>query len=155
MSAKVKVIFIVLGVLLLPFCCLSAATISTSLYSAFREGTEWRSETTPLSEEVVQDLCDKFSLQPSHDLCDQNGVVYAPAFFDAIDATFVPGISTYDEVQEILSNYQTKLEPPVTLADGTNYFVSHYDLKGDNITEVGFFFYGNGKLMKIIFRTGK
>jgi hypothetical protein len=146
-------LFIVIAILAF-LGCLIAATACASVYSAYRGATEWREKTTPLSKEVIQDLCSEFSLPPDHDLCRQDAGVYAPDFFPVIRDTFIPEISTYEDIQGKLGKYQSYLEPLTRQANGKEYFVSRYDLKGDDVTSIVFFFHGNGVLERIAFVTG-
>lgn len=118
---------------------------------------KWKQKTTPLSPATVKELC--VILESTEDeLCrEEQENVYAPDFFPVIDEVFNKRNTTYTDVQEKISKYQTELEPLSKRSDGSNYFVSHYDFRGDGVTRVGFFFYGdyqNNRLMKIIFIYG-
>ena len=46
----------------------------------------YRSYTTPLSKEVVEDLCSKLEIQETSEHCVSDAVVYGPDFFDEIEA---------------------------------------------------------------------
>ena len=110
--------------------------------------------TTPLEPAVVQDLCHKLELSRDGPLCQPEAVVYAPDFFPAVRALFKPGVTTYDDIQGKLGNYQYKREPLITQADGTTYFTSSYDLKGDRVFPIHFFFTKEGTLEKIFATVG-
>ncbi len=105
--------------------------------------------TSPLEAAVVQDLCQKLALSEDDPLCRPGAVVYAPDFFPAVRASFEPGVTTYDDVQEKLGSYQYKHGSLVTLADGTAYFRCWYDFEGDHVFPVVFIFTDDGILERI------
>ena len=106
--------------------------------------------TSPLEAEVVHDLCQKFDLLKDDSSCQPGAVVYAPDVFPAIIHSFEPGVTTYDDVQEKLGRYLYEREPTTTLADGSTYFVSAYDFRGDRVFTIGFLFGGDGVLQRIL-----
>ena len=110
--------------------------------------------TTPLEEEVVQDLCQKLALAEDDPLCQVGAIVYAPDFFPAVRASFQPGVTTYEDVQEKLGDYQYKRGQLVTQADGAAYFVCDYDFNGDRVFPVGFFFTDEGILERLFATVG-
>lgn len=110
--------------------------------------------TSPLEATVVQDLCQKLALSEDGPLCQPGAIVYAPDFFSAVRASFEPGVTTYDDVQEKLGSYQYKRGELITQADGTAYFVCDYDFNGDRVFPVSFFFTGDGVLERIIATVG-
>jgi hypothetical protein len=117
------------------------------------EKLNWKEKTTPLDPTIVRDLCMAFSLRLDDTRCQPDSIVYAPEFFDVIRETFAPSTgtwATYDKVEGKIGKYQYKLEPPVTQADGTTYFVAKYDLRGDQVFPIGMFFDGNGNLFRIV-----
>jgi len=109
---------------------------------------------SPLETAVVQDLCQKLALAEDDPLCQPGAVVYAPDFFPAVRTTFQPGITTYDDVQEKLGDYQYKKGQLVTQVDGTKYFVCDYDFNGDRVFPVGFFFTDEGILKRVFATVG-
>ena len=114
---------------------------------------DWKEKTTPLDPTVAGDLCVTFSLSSDDKRCQSGSTVYAPDFFDVIRKTFAPSKgawATYEEVQEKIGKYQYRFEPLVTQADGTTYFVAGYDLRGDRVYPIGMFFYGDGRLFRIV-----
>lgn len=110
----------------------------------------WRSTTSPLSEEVLKDLCEKFSGQESTRLCTSREPIFAPHFFPIISDEFQVGRATYDEVQAKLGEYQKWKGPVITLGSGEKYFEAWYDLKGDSRTAIIFYFSENGEVIRII-----
>jgi hypothetical protein len=117
----------------------------------------WRAHTSPLSQDVTDDLCLKFKLPSNDPLCQPGSRVYAPDFFNVIRATYQPkngSWATYDEVQQKLGKYQFLYEPPVTTGNGFTYFVAHYDLKGDQVFPIVMFFYADGRLWRLIADVG-
>ena len=114
----------------------------------------WRSLTNPLPSSTVNDLCRKFSLSKNENLCDSKKPVYADEFFPVIAKSLPVGKATFEEVNVELGTYEAAREPPVTQSDGLQYYVIHYDLRGDGITELHFFFTEEGKVYKINYRLG-
>jgi hypothetical protein len=102
----------------------------------------WKKYTTPLTSETTKSLCEKFSISES-ELCKNNKEVYAPDFFPIFTKNFQVGSATYQEVQTKLAEYQFALDPVKKGMDGKPYFISRYDLRGDGVTSVAFFFNGD------------
>ena len=103
---------------------------------AYRDN--YKLHTTPLSEDVVNDICSKLEIKDSSENCKINAVVYGPDLFDEIKTYFknLPEQDkTYDVVQEKLGVYLDYCEKPYP--DGS--YVCHYDLRGDNIYPILFF----------------
>jgi hypothetical protein len=142
----------IVGLLVFFICAIAARGTLTGLWDVPAK-LNWREKTTPLDPVVARDLCVAFSLSSDDERCQPDSVVYAPDFFDIIRETFAPNNgawATYDDVQEKIGKYQYKFEPPVTQADGITYFVVGYDLRGDGIYTIGMFFYGDGRLFRIV-----
>jgi hypothetical protein len=117
----------------------------------------WRSKTSPLDQDTVNDLCLKFELASNDRRCQPGQEVYAPDFFRVIRDTFQPKSgewATYSEVQQKLEAYQFKFDPPVTTGQGMTYFRAHYDLRGDQVYPIGMFFYSDGRLFRLIADVG-
>ena len=116
---------------------------------------DWRSTTSSLSQEVVDDICTKFDADSSFPACKTKHSIFAPDLFPLIKEKFSSEDgSTYDDVQLMLSQYQTDYEAPVSLGNGEQYFVSWYDLRGDGETAIVFFFNGEGRINEIIYHLG-
>jgi hypothetical protein len=122
-----------------------------------KNATHWREKTSPLSQNVIQDICQKFEIPPNDSRCKPGAIVYAPDFFGDITRDFRAknGVySTYGDVQKKIGSYQFKYEPPVTENNGLTYFVARYDLRGDRVYPIVMFFYGDGRLFRIIADVG-
>lgn len=122
-----------------------------------RDIVNWRDKTSPLDQAVINDLCSKFALPPNDARCRPGAVVYAPDFFGTIRDAFEPKNSPwakYDDVQEMLGQYQFRYERPVTTGQGLTYFVAHYDLRGDRVFPITMFFYADGRLWRLIADVG-
>jgi hypothetical protein len=113
----------------------------------------YKLHTTPLPQTVVDDMCFKLNLKATSEHCRSDMVVYAPDFFEEIKAYFnnLPDQSkTYDAVQDKLGTYLVSCETP----DPDGMYVCHYDLKGDGIYPVAFFFDKHNRYYRIIASTG-
>lgn len=154
---KLKKIMIVVGtimlaVFLLLVCSVAGKGALAGLWDVPAK-LNWKEKTTPLDPAVVRDLCMAFSLSSEDKRCQSESVVYAPEFFGIIKETFAPSKGpwmTFDEIQEKIGKYQYRFEPPVTQVDGVTYFVVGYDFRGDRVYPIGAFFYGDGKLWRLV-----
>jgi hypothetical protein len=66
------------------------------------EKLNWMAKTSPLSSDVVRDLCAAFSLPKDDQRCQPNSVVYGPDFFGEVRTIFAPKDkpwATYGQVQ--------------------------------------------------------
>jgi hypothetical protein len=152
---KVSAITIAIGIGLL-FLIILVQVVRFGIYD-YKDLTHWREKTSPLHEDVIQDICLKFIIPPNDSRCKSGSKVYAPDFFGDITRAFRAknGIySTYDEVQNKIGKYQFDYEPPVTDGSGRTYFVVWYDLRGDRVFPIVMFFYGDGRLYRIIADVG-
>ncbi len=152
-----KIISIAFGVLILVllmgFICLPGIIGAFIGLSDIPDMLNWKSHTSPLSQDVIDDLCLQFNLSANDPRCQTGARVYAPDFFSVIRATFQPKNgpwATYEEVQKRLGKYQFLYEPPVTTGNGFTCFVAHYDLRGDQVFPIIMFFYADGKLWRLI-----
>lgn len=118
---------------------------------AYRDN--YQLHTTPLPKETVDDLCSKLFINDSSEHCKQGAVVYAPDLFDEIKMYFrsLPDKrKTHKTVEEILGTYLTFCESPYP--DGS--YVCHYDIRGDKIYPIAFFFDKEGFYYRIIANIG-
>jgi hypothetical protein len=118
---------------------------------AYRD--DYTLHTTPLAESVVQDVCLKLGILESNEHCQPGVMVYAPDLFDEIKMYFVnlPGPNkTYEVVQDKLGAYLDYCEKPNP--DGNRR--CRYDLRGDDLYPVFFYFDKNDLYYRIIANTG-
>lgn len=151
-SAGVYVLLFILCLLAFPISLIAGRYVALSL----PEDKSWKTETSPLLADVVNDLCSKLFL-PRDPICSGNSDVYAQDFYSAISRNFDKEDTTYQYVQQSLGKYQIELEPIEYSNNGYTYFVSYYDLRGDGYSKIVFFFYGNyedNHLMRIHFHSG-
>lgn len=102
----------------------------------------YKLHTTPLSNDVVDDICSKLAIKSSSENCKSN-TVYAPEFFDEIKTYFrnVPDQDkTYLNVDKILGTYLVYCEPPVPDGSYKGYYRCEYDIKGDKVFFIYFQF---------------
>jgi hypothetical protein len=148
--------FVLVLVAFLMFCRLLKTGAVLGYYD-YENAIHWRDKTEPLDSTVIKDLCSTFVLPASDPKCKPGSIVYAPDFFEDVIKTFRThdGIyATYDDVQKKIGKYQFKFEPPVTESDGKTYFVARYDFQGDRVFPIVMFFYGDGRLWRIVANTG-
>ena len=113
----------------------------------------YKLHTTPLLENVVEELCLKLDIMEFSEHCQNGVIVYAPELFGEIKTYFqnLPHPDrTYNVVQDKLGNYLDYCENPYP--DGS--YVCHYDLRGDNVYPILFFFDKKGTYYRIIANTG-
>jgi hypothetical protein len=111
----------------------------------------WRERTSPLSEEVLLELCQQFNLDDKDSRCKPGAKVYAPDFFKTIRNDFMHyhgEVVNYDYVQEKIGKYQYRCEP-VQKDSSAEYFICDYDLQGDRVYPIVIFFYSQGKIWRI------
>ena len=91
--------------------------------------------TTPLEEEVVEDVCEKF-LFSDDPRCEPDGITYAPDFFPEIRRYLHDGKGrlTHKDVQEKLGKYEYRCEDPIYYPSlNKTYYWCSYDLNGDRV----------------------
>ena len=146
------VIVVLLYVYVLPF--VNKVNQGLNAYEtrvAYRDN--YKLHTTPLPKNVVDDICSKLEIKTSSENCKPNAVVYAPELFDEIKVYFrdLPNQDkTYDIVQDKLGTYLVYCENP----DSDGNYVCHYDLRGDDVYPVAFFFNKAGFYYRIIANIG-
>jgi len=109
--------------------------------------------TTPLSKNVVKDICHKLGIIGSNEKCGPGAVVYAPDFFSEVK-TYFNSLSDqdkiYNAVQDKLDNYLISCEMP----DRDGNYVCVYDLRGDGVYPITFFFNKDNSYYRIITTIG-
>lgn len=148
-------IFLAILVIVVGLGAIYLFTGGVMLYDVIKDQVTWKDATTPLSQEVITDLCTQLEIDTTDARCviDNSSMVYGPDFFKDIYKVFTPDDSswaTYDEVEEIIGTYKYKCEPTVQLSDGTEYFVCAYDFAGDRVFPIAIFYFSNGNIMKLI-----
>jgi hypothetical protein len=111
----------------------------------------WRERTSPLSENVLGDLCEQFHLGDKDSRCKPGAKVYAPDFFKTIREDFINShgeVANYDYVQEKIGKYQYRCGP-VHKDSSAEYFICDYDLQGDRVYPIVIFFYSSGQIWRI------
>jgi hypothetical protein len=108
--------------------------------------------TTPLSRDVINDLCSKFEISPDDPRCLADSVAYGPDFYEDIRDYFhalSPEEATKEEVQIKLGAYLESCESP----DKDGNYVCWYDLRGDGIYHIVVFFNQYGYIYRFIANT--
>jgi len=118
---------------------------------AYRDN--FRLHTTLLPEDVVNDICSKLEIKTSSENCKSGALVYAPELFDEIKLYFknLPSQDkTYDIVQDKLGTYLVYCENP----DPDGDYRCHYDIRGDEVYPIAFYFDKDGFYYRIIANIG-
>src|SRR5574338_692221 len=137
-----KLVLSVWGMFAIAVGCILPIIIAMTWWTTSVKEENWRSKTSPLPLEIVRDICSKFDSSSTHIECISQTNIYAPDLFPIIKEAFLSSkSSSYEDVQLMLAQYQVDFEPPVTLGNGDQYFVSWYDLRGDSVTSIVFFFH--------------
>jgi hypothetical protein len=113
----------------------------------------YKLHTTPLSRDVVDDICSKLTIEETNENCRPGAVVYTPDLFDEIKAYFenLPDQDkTYDVVQDKLGAYLDYCGKPYPDGD----YRCRYDLRGDHVYPIFFHFDKNGMYYRITANTG-
>lgn len=115
----------------------------------------WRDHTEPLSQEVIDDLCEKFELDGTDPRCDNSGDdIFGPDFFNDlqqnISSDINNGWTTYEDMNDKFGMYEFKREPIVKQEDGKEFFRCFYDFTGDKAYPFIVYYYTDGKIMRLI-----
>ena len=122
-----------------------------------KEKADYTKHTTPLSSNVVTDICLKLSLSNQDKRCQPGMIVYAPEFFDDIKGYFrnLPKEkATKEEVDRILGPYLLDCEPLTRLGNGKQYFRCLYDLRGDQATKILVYFNADNSIDYLMTSSG-
>ena len=94
--------------------------------------TSWRSETRPLNEETVLDLCLQFDLESTHKLCKPGAVVYGPDFYSLLRAKYANGdYKKFEQIDSKFGKYLDYCENEQVEADGTVTYRCFYNFQRD------------------------
>ena len=147
----VAVLTTVILLFALPFA--TRVTMGLKLYETrVAERDNYKLHTTPLPKSVVADICLKLELEKTSAHC-RSDVVYAPDFFDEIKVYFgnlADQDKTQDLVQDKLGSYLDYCETP----DSDGHYRCRYDLRGDDVYPVLFYFTKDNFYYRIIANTG-
>jgi hypothetical protein len=147
------------------FCCAGLLCIialyylgrfSSLGYSAIKihdtrvaESYDYTKRTTPLPQNVVDDICSKFALNQDDARCQPGAVVYGPDFFKDIKKYFneLPKQETIIPIaDEKLGDYLVGCET----SNSEGIYGCRYDLRGDNRYTIVIFFTKEGWLYRIL-----
>lgn len=132
-------------------CWLTIASLLLGYFS-ITEASFYRNQATPLSYEVIDDLCTKFSLSSSDSRCQHAENIYTPDFSDVLRAALSAPDMTFERVEEQLGLYRfEECSPLAVTSEHQEYFVCKYDLSGDRIYIIVVYFYSNGDIMEFLF----
>jgi hypothetical protein len=122
-----------------------------------REHADVTRNTTPLTAEVVEDICKKFSIQADDPRCQPGATVYAPEFFDDIESYLynLPKDQANDEeVSKLLGFYEYYREPITHENNGYEYYRVWYDLRGDRVNRLVISYRKDGSIIEIMNSSG-
>jgi hypothetical protein len=113
----------------------------------------YKLHTTPLSKSVVDDICSKLMIEKTSENCKDGAVVYMPDFYDDIKTYFwnLPSQDrTYHTVQDKLGAYLIECAKP----NPNGHFRCRYDLRGDGVYSIAFYFDENDIYFEIMANIG-
>ena len=135
-------------------CALVSNILMISMYIAIRrELADVTRFTTPLTAEVVEDVCKKFSLQTDDPRCQPGATVYAREIYPDIKSYLYDlpkDRANEEEVSKLLGLYEYYREPMTHVSDGPDYYVVSYDLRGDHVYRLVIFYREDGSIDKIM-----
>lgn len=139
------------SLILLIGCCALVTQTYTDYKKemALQAADDYKSKTTPLSAEVVQDLCNKLDLPAQDWRCQPEAIVYAPEFFEDIKGYLrnLPRTSSNQaEVDELLGDYKIKCSTPQKYRYTSVAYDCLYDLHGDRVSIIVIYFTDNGTI---------
>lgn len=145
-----------LGGILLIACFTSdlLKTIIVSIYSGWDEEVNWKETTTPLSVEVQEDLCSKFAIDVTNQICDTSTQVYAREINKFLFQLITEeGYENWDyaRIHEILKDYEAMGIDWIYPEEENEkpYFIVRYDFNKDLLYGILFFFTDEGTLTEI------
>jgi len=118
-----------------------------------RELADVTRNTTPLTAEVVEDICIKFSIQADDPRCQPGATVYSREFFPDIKSYLYDlpkDQANEEEVSKLLGLYEYYREPMTHVSDGPDYYRVWYDLRGDHVYRLVIFYREDGSIKEIM-----
>ncbi|MBN1370926.1 MAG: hypothetical protein JW987_03120 [Anaerolineaceae bacterium] len=122
-----------------------------------RRAADYKSKTSPLSAEVVQDLCNKLDLPAQDWRCQPQAIVYAPEFFDDIKSYLrnLPRTSSNQaEVDALLGDYKIQCSTPQQYRYTSVAYDCLYDIHGDSVSIIAVDFTKDGTIEHVSASTG-
>ncbi len=122
-----------------------------------RRAADYKSKTSPLTSEVVQDMCSKLDLPAQDWRCQPEAIVYAPEFFEDIKnylRNLPPSSSNQEEVDRLLGNYKIMCTAPQQYRYTSVAYDCIYDIHGDNVSIIGVDFTKDGVIEHVSASTG-
>jgi len=147
------------SLILLTGCCalLAKTYIDYKKEIALQAADDYKSKTSPLAEDVVQDLCNKLDLPAQDWRCQPETIVYAPEFFDDIKSylrNLPPALSNREEVDKLLGPYLLSCDPPQVINNFGKPYRCLYDIHGDDVSIIGVYFAEDGSINRVHASTG-
>lgn len=125
-----RAIVVTAGALFLFVALIIAAYLPGALRSV-----NWKQTTSPLPLEDIAYLCEALNIRDNEKVCFSNTDIYGPDFFPIIEEKYlsVDGDPiSFEEFDKVFGNYLIECGNWVQQADGKEYFVCEYDLRGDD-----------------------
>lgn len=120
----------------------------------YKLSPDWRHYTSPLPDEVKEELCDKFVVSNEYEiLCSEENETYGPDFYPHIEKVLLPGDGEgldFETVLILLGPYQTICES--FPQDSQYYQRCTYDLRGDRVHHFGIYFNKNNFVDNVYMR---
>lgn len=126
----------------------------SQMLDAFNDKTEdYKRNTTPLSEDVKQDICEKLNISEMDWRCQVGNPVYAAEFSPEV-GSFLKSIqgekTAFEQVQNMLGMYRYTGQ-----VDEYQYpIVYSYDLRGDGVCRMSVWFNADGSIYDAMVKCG-
>jgi hypothetical protein len=151
----IGIMILVCGVLLY-FTVPDVAELVSLVYrydASAAERNDYTKITTPLPQDVTDDICTKFKLDPIDERCLPESVVYGPDFFEDIKEYFrkLPDQeATLQTAEDRLGTYLVACENP----NDEGHYRCQYDLRGDGLYPISIYFTKEGYIYRVMANIG-
>jgi len=155
-TIKIAGAFVLIGLLIGVMICVLVYIIIPLISMNIeykRELADVTRNTTPLTAEVVEDICKKFSIQADDPRCQPGATVYSRQFFPDIKSYLYDlpkDQANEEEVSKLLGLYEYYREPMTRVSDGPDYYRVWYDLRGDHVYRLVIFYREDGSIKEIM-----
>lgn len=141
----------IMSTVLILFVGASCIYLLGALNRLLPQDMSWRKETTPLPAGTIRDICKLFEQDAKSALCEEGKTVYADEFYPMIADAFPQGQVTYEEVHAKLGAYEYYKGPLIKQTYSGDYYEVEFDLRGDRITYIRFYFDKDNKVTRKLF----
>lgn len=142
---------------LVAFFLLVGLPVLNKIIAYEKENRDYTLHTTPLKDEVIRDVCEKFEISDDDPRCKPGATVYAPEFFPDIK-TYIRALpeekANAEYIDNLLGKYELYRGPITRQKDGTEYFTITYDLRGNHVHRIIIWVNKDNKIINIMTTSG-